>query len=44
MGAAVQLRKGINGKALRRPARGWKDVDQTRRLLAPAAAYDGEFL
>ena len=42
MGAAVGLRDDFDGKALRRLARGSKDADQTRRLLALAAVYDGE--
>lgn len=42
MGAAVRLRDDFDGKTLRRLARGSKDADQTRRLLALAAVYDGE--
>lgn len=42
MGAAVRLRDDFDGKALRRLARSSKDADQTRRLLALAAVYDGE--
>lgn len=42
MGAAVGLRDDFDGKALRRLARGSRDADQTRRLLALAAVYDGE--
>lgn len=41
MGAAVQLRGDYDGAALRRLARGSKDADQTRRLLALAAVYEG---
>ena len=40
MGAAVQLRKDYDAQALRRLAKGSKDADQTRRLLALAAVYD----
>ncbi len=41
MGAAVRLRGDFDGKALRRLARASRDADQTRRLLALAAVYDG---
>lgn len=42
MGAAVRLRGDFDGKALRRLARASSDADQTRRLLALAAVYDGQ--
>lgn len=42
MGAAVRLRADFDGKTLRSLARRSKDADQTRRLLALAAIYDGE--
>lgn len=42
MGAAVRLRDDFDGEALRRLARGSRDANQTRRLLALAAVYDGE--
>jgi transposase len=41
MGAAVRLRRDFDGKALRALARRSRDADQTRRLLALAAIYDG---
>jgi transposase len=41
MAAAVGLRKDFDGKALRGLARCSKDANQTRRLLALAAIYDG---
>ncbi len=42
MGAAVRLRGDFDGKALRCLARASRDADQTRRLLALAAVYDGQ--
>jgi transposase len=41
MCAAIGLRGDFDGKALRRLARASEDADQTRRLLALAAVYDG---
>ena len=41
MAAPVALRSDYDGKALRRLAKASKDADQTRRLLALAAVYDG---
>jgi transposase len=41
MGAPVSLREDFDARKLRRLAAGVKDADQTRRLLALAAAYDG---
>jgi transposase len=41
MAAPVALRDDYDAKALRRLARASDDADQTRRLLALAAVYDG---
>src|SRR5215469_8613195 len=41
MAAPVALRSDYDAKALRRLAKASRDADQTRRLLAPAAIYDG---
>lgn len=41
MGTAVRLRDDYDGEGLRRLARASGDSDQTRRLLALAAIYDG---
>jgi transposase len=41
MAAAVGLRDDYDAKALRRLAKESEDADQTRRLLALAAVYDG---
>ena len=41
MGRAVSLRDDFDGSDLRRLARLSKDADQSRRLLALAAIYDG---
>ena len=41
MAAPIALRSDYDAKALRRLAKGSKDADQTRRLLALAAIYDG---
>jgi len=41
MGVAVRLRDDYDGERLRRLARASRDSDQTRRLLALAAIYDG---
>ena len=41
MAAAIELRSDFNGQALRVLARSSKDANQTRRLLALAAIYDG---
>ena len=41
MGAAVRLRDDYDGAKLRRLARESRDSDQTRRLLALAAVYNG---
>lgn len=41
MGAAIELRADFTGDALRRRAKASGDADQTRRLLALAAIYDG---
>ena len=38
---AVELRRDYDELTLRRLARASKDADQTRRLLALAAIYDG---
>ena len=40
MAAPIALRSDYDAKALRRLAKGSKDADQTRRLLALAAIYD----
>ena len=41
MAAAIPLRGDYDAKSLRRLAKGSDDADQTRRLLALAAVYDG---
>ncbi len=41
MGQALALREDFDGSGLRRLARGSRDADQTRRLLALAVIYDG---
>jgi len=41
MGAAIALRSDYTADDLRRLAKGSRDADQTRRLLALAAIYDG---
>src|SRR5215468_9099775 len=41
MAAPVALRSDYDAKALRRLAKASRDADQTRRLLALAAIYDG---
>ena len=41
MSAAIALREDYDGPALRRLAKGSKDANQTRRLLALAVVYDG---
>lgn len=41
MAAAIPLRSDYDAKSLRRLAKGSEDADQTRRLLALAAVYDG---
>ncbi len=41
MAAAILLRKDYDGKALRAAAKGSRDADQVRRLLALASIYDG---
>src|ERR671927_588746 len=42
MPAAVGLRPDWDAKRVRAAARGAKDADQARRLLAIAAAYEGQ--
>ena len=41
MAAAIALRSDYGATELRRLAKASKDADQTRRLLALAAVYDG---
>lgn len=41
MGVCISLREDFDGRALCRLARGPKDANQTRRLLALAAIYEG---
>ena len=41
MAAAIGLRTDYDGPGLRRQARSSTDANQTRRLLALAAVYDG---
>ena len=41
MGAAIALRADYSADELRRLAKGSRDADQTRRLLALAAIYEG---
>ena len=41
MGTAIGLREDYDGAALRLLARDSNDANQTRRLLALAAIYDG---
>ncbi len=41
MAAPIALREDYDGLALRRLAKGSKDANQTRRLLALAVVYDG---
>lgn len=41
MAAAVQLRRDYAAEELRELAKGSRDADQTRRLLALAEIYDG---
>jgi len=41
MGRALALREDFTGSDIRRLARGSRDADQTRRLLALAVIYDG---
>jgi len=41
MGSRIPVRQDFDGQALRRLARHCKDANQTRRLLALAAIYDG---
>jgi transposase len=41
MGSRIPVRQDFDGQALRRLARHCKDANQTRRLLAVAAIYDG---